>query len=117
MRQAVRMARIDIGWVSVSVTHHSSRQRSRLITGPKETSCACRFSGLRAVALTHPTSAGHIVDDVGAALLFAVPAQAVQATRQERKAISGCNEDAQHGGASQRVNSVSPRLTGEEALL
>jgi len=47
----------NVGWVSDSVTHHSRRQGRRLITGPrsKETSSACRFGGLRAVALTHPT--------------------------------------------------------------
>ena len=52
----------NVGWVSVSVTHHSRRQGSRLITGPrsKETSCACRFGGLRAGALTLSTLANEL---------------------------------------------------------
>lgn len=56
MRQAVSIARIDAGWVSVSVTHHTRRQGSRLITDPRseETSCACRFGGLEGTALIHP---------------------------------------------------------------
>ncbi len=47
----------NVGRVSASVTRHRRRQGSRRITGPrsKETSCACRFGGLRAAALTHPT--------------------------------------------------------------
>jgi len=57
MRQVVSVAGIDVGWVSASVTRNGGRQRSRLITGPRseDTSCACRFGGLRATALTHPT--------------------------------------------------------------
>jgi hypothetical protein len=49
MRHAVSIARIDVGWVSVSVnlTHQNYRHGSRLITGPRteQTSRACRFGG------------------------------------------------------------------------
>ena len=119
MRRVVSTARINLGSVSEGVTHHSRRQGSRLITGPRseETSCACRFCGLRAVALTHSTLAGYVVDDVGAAFLFAVLARAVKAARQERKAGSGGNEDAQHGSTARGANFASLRLTGEDALL
>jgi hypothetical protein len=44
-------------------------------------------------------------------------AQVVQVAWQERKAVSDGNEDAQHGGTSQRANSVLMRFTGEDALL
>lgn len=52
MQQAVSIAKLNVGWTSDSVTHHSRWQGSQRITGPrKETSCACRFGGLRDVAL------------------------------------------------------------------
>ncbi len=40
----------NVGWVSLSVTHHNRRQGSRRIPGPRpeQTSSACRFGGLRA---------------------------------------------------------------------
>jgi hypothetical protein len=47
----------NLGWVSASVTHYSRLQGSRLIVAlrSEEPSCACRFGGLLAVALTYPT--------------------------------------------------------------
>ena len=58
---------VNVGWVKRSATHHENRQGYRFIMCPrfKETclhadthrqaSGACRFGGLRAIALTYPT--------------------------------------------------------------